>query len=169
MITVVLNGERVTIRPRSLHSYIEKTDYIKSRRPSPYSSLRDLPKQKNREATDRYVEIAIMASMKLSSVSFEEEMRFDISLEGYYYAAWQGTREHFKWDSDSTKGVDQVEKWISKLDPESQESLRLALRGIDERALAKNSDGPEKNPQKGPEEESSPAGEKAQSETPTAT
>ncbi len=153
MITVDLNGERVTIRPRSLHSYIEKSDYIKSRRPSPYVSLRDLPKQKSQASTDRYLELAVMASMRMSSVGFEEEMDFDGSLEGVYYAIWQALKGHFKWSEDGHEGVDKAEKWYTELSADSKIKVLSAIRGTDERKIAKNSAGPAENPPKGPEEQ----------------
>lgn len=159
----------MTVRPRSLHNYIEKCDYIKGRRPSPYNSLRDIPKQKTKADTERYLEMAIMASMRMSSVGFEEELYFDSSLEGTYYAIWQSVKSHFKWPEDPYEGVDAAEKWYSKLDDESKSALRSAIRGVDERRLAKNSDGPEENPTKGPEETSVQTGISHQSEVPTAT
>lgn len=151
----------MTVRPRSLHSYIEKSDYIKSRRPSPYVSLRDLPKeyQDTQGKRERYLEMAIMASMKLSSVGFTEEFYFDVSPEGKYYATWQSMKEHYKWPSDPLKGVDVVDKWYSALSNDEKNQVDMAIEGIDQRKLAKNSAGPEENPTKGPEEQSVPAGE----------
>lgn len=153
MITLDINNDRVAVRPRSLHSYIEKIDYIKSRRPSPYSSLRDLPKQKNSEAHAKFVEIAMMASMKLSAVGLEEELYFDSSFEGFFYTVWQAVRAHFKWSAEGLVGVNQAEQWYMGLNDDHKEQVRFAIRGVDERSLAKNSDGPEENPQEGPEKQ----------------
>lgn len=155
MITIELKGERVTVRPRSLHSYIEKCDYIKGRRPSPYDSLRDLPEkyQDTQAKRDKYLEMAMMVSMKISSVGFDEEADFDRSYEAVYLSVWQALKDHYKWPKSPHEGVDVAEKWYSKLDSDVQLQLLVAVQGLDQRKMAKNSDGPVENPPKGPEEQ----------------
>lgn len=157
MITLELKKERVTIRPRSLHEYIEKVDYIKSRRPSAYSALRDLPKGASADGRAKFVEIAMMASMKLSCVSLEEELNFDTSFEGFYYTVWQAAKASMKWPDDAAKGVNVAEHWYSDLDDEEKAQVRFAIRGIDQRSLAKNSDGLTETPTGEAENQSSSA------------
>jgi hypothetical protein len=149
LISLELKRERVTIRPRSLHEYIAKVDYIKSRRPSAYSSLKDLPKNTSADGRAKYVEIAMMASMKLSCVSLEEELNFDTSFEGFYYTVWQSAKSSMKWSEDAAVGVNQAEHWYTDLDDEDKAQIRFAIRGVDQRSLAKNSSGPAETPTSG--------------------
>jgi len=142
VIVVDIAGDRVLVTPRSLQNYIDKIEYIKSRRPSPYQMLRDLPEKISEQNYEKFVEIAMMSSMKLSCVSPQEELDFDSCFEGYFYSIWVSMRGHYKWDKNPKAGIEQARKWVDSLTLDEAKCVRLALRGIDERAHAKNSDGP---------------------------
>lgn len=143
MITVEVNGERVNIVPRSLQDYCQKTDYIRSRRPTPAQLLAGMLTPKNPEANAKVTELVINQFMRGGSVSFEEEMSFDVSFEGFFHSLWQGAKESVKgWDRlKAEAGVQAAKVWFEQLDTEKQTEVRLALRGVDQRALSKNSDG----------------------------
>jgi hypothetical protein len=143
MITVEIGSERVTIVPRSLQCYMDKVDFIKSRRLSPAQSLAGMLNPKNPEGNQKVTEIAIAACMKMSSVSFEEELQFDMSFEGFYYSIWQGLMgSKTEWKKLQPKqGIDAARQWFDALDDHKKTEVRMALRGIDQRSLAKNSNG----------------------------
>ncbi len=164
MINVTLKGEQVAVKPATLHRYIEKVEYIKSRRLSPIDALKNLPAGITQDNYAKMVEIAISSSMRMSSVPFEEEMLFEGSQEGFYYNVYQALRDHFKWGSDGLAGVDKAERFYESLDEADKISLRLAMRGVDERSLAKNSDGP--TPQEGPGSESQESNPQSESSEP---
>lgn len=149
MITVQVGDESVVLVPRSLQDYIHKVDYIKKRRPSPYEALDGVPESMSADGKQKIAEIALTSYMKMSSVSFEEELAFDCSLEGFYYSLWQGAKASMKGWSKLTpiQGVSAARDWFDKLDNKKATEIRLALRGLDQRALAKNSDGPPENPE----------------------
>lgn len=148
MITVEVDGAKVTLVPRSLHNYIDKVDYIKSRRPSPYASLSGIPDNMSAEGKQKMAEIALQSYMKMSSVSFEEELAFDCTFEGFYYSVWQAAKNCMPgWVKLSGfDGVAAAKTWFDLLPEEKGTEVRLAIRGIDQRPLAKNSDGPQENP-----------------------
>jgi len=157
MITITLKGEKVTVKPSALHVYLERIEYIKSRRMSPIDALKNLPPGITEANYAKFVEIAISSSMKLSSVSFDEEMAFEASQEGFYLTVFQALKEHMtrkdsaeKWPTDPIKGVSSASFYYETLSDEEKTTLRLAMRGVDERALAKNSDSPTP-PEPGPE------------------
>lgn len=149
MITVTIGSERVNVVPRSLQCYLDKVDFIKSRRVSPAQLLTGMLNPKNPEGNQKVTEIAMKACMLLSSVSFEEEMQFDMSFEGFYYSVWQGVMNAFPdWKRlDPKVGIDKARAWFDGLSDDDKTNVRLALRGTDQRALAKNSSGLPENPE----------------------
>jgi hypothetical protein len=128
-----------------LHNVIEKIDYIKTRRPSPYSALDGLPQSMSAEGKQKMAEIALSSFMKMSSVSIDEEFAFDTSFEGRYHSIWQAAKGSMKgWDKlNPAQGVAAAREWFDALPGDKADEVRLAVRGIDQRQLAKNSDGPQ--------------------------
>lgn len=147
MITVEVGDLKVSLVPRTLQNYIEKVDYIKSRRPSPYASLSGIPDSMSADGKQKMAEIALQSFMKMSSVSFEEEIVFDTSFEGFYYSVWQAAKNCMPgWSKLSGfDGVAKAREWFEQLDNDKATEVRLAIRGIDQRSLAKNSDGLQEN------------------------
>ena len=143
MITVKISGERVDILPRSLQDYCEKVDFIRSRRPTPADLLAGMLVPKQPEANAKVTELVITQFMRGGSVSFDEEMAFDVSFEGFFYSLWQGAKGSVKgWERLKPQaGLQAAKVWFEALTPEEQVEVRLALRGLDQRALAKNSNG----------------------------
>ena len=143
MITVEINGERVNIVPRSLQDYCEKVDYIRSRRPTPAQLLAGMLVPKQPEANAKVTELVITQFMRGGAVSFDEEMAFDVSFEGFFYSLWQGAKASITaWQKlKPMAGVQAAKIWFEELNQDQQVEVRLALRGIDQRALAKNSSG----------------------------
>jgi len=148
VITVTVGEEKVVLVPRSLQDYIHKVDYIKTRRPSPYEALDGIPGTMSADGKQKMAEIALKSYMQLSSVSFDEELAFDCSFEGFYYSVWQAAKASIPgWDKlTSSAGVIKAKEWFEALEFEKATEVRLAIRGIDQRTLAKNSDGPQENP-----------------------
>ena len=149
MITVEVGELKVVLVPRSLQNYIDKVDYIKARRPSPYASLDGIPAEMTADGKQKMAEIALKSYMQMSSVSFDEEIAFDCSFEGFYYSVWQAAKASIAgWEKlKGLVGVVMAKDWFEGLSPEKATEVRLAIRGIDQRALAKNSDGPPETPQ----------------------
>lgn len=143
MITVEVNGERVNIVPRSLQDYCEKVDYIRSRRPTPAQLLAGMLVPKQPEANQKVTELVIGQFIRGGSVSFDEEMAFDVSFEGFFHSLWQGAKGSIlAWQTlKPNAGVQAAKLWFEQLDKDQQVEVRLALRGIDQRALSKNSSG----------------------------
>ena len=148
MITVIIGEEKVVLVPRALQDYIHKVDYIKTRRPSPYAALEGVPSEMTAVGKSVMAEGAMKAYMQLSSVSFDEELAFDCSFEGFFYSLWQAAKASIQgWkDLKPSAGIVKAKDWYNGLEPEKAEEVSLALRGIDQRTLAKNSDGPQENP-----------------------
>lgn len=134
---------KVVLVPRSLQNYIDKIDYIKTRRPSPYAALDGIPETMSADGKKAMAEIAIKSYMQLSSVAFHEELAFDTSFEGFYFALWQGAKGSLPgWDKlTPADGVATAKQWFTALDDKDSDDVRLALNGIEQRELAKNSDG----------------------------
>lgn len=143
MIAVEIKGERVNIVPRSLQDYCEKVDYIRSRRPTPAQLLAGMLVPKQPEANAKVTELVINQFMRGGSVSFEEEMAFDVSFEGFFYSLWQGAKNSIEaWKKLKPEaGVHAAKIWFEALEQDRQTEVRLALRGVDQRSLAKNSSG----------------------------
>tara|TARA_R110000868_G_scaffold14671_6_gene68013 strand:+ start:434 stop:868 length:435 start_codon:yes stop_codon:yes gene_type:complete len=132
------------VRPKRLLDYVEKLDYIKSRRVQPYDLLRDFPQEKGAkgaEASRMLIEMAMVTVYtRSSSVSIEEEICFDGSWEGFYYNLWRCTR--LIQTEDPKSGMSRVEKLFNDATPEERVALRVALDATEESHNLKNSDGP---------------------------
>jgi hypothetical protein len=132
------------VRPKCLLDYVEKLDYIKSRRSQPYDLLRDFPQEKGQKGADAsrmLIEIAMQTVYtRSSSVSIEEEICFDGSWEGFYYNLWRCTRTISTEDPKS--GVARVQKLFDGATAEEKVQLRIALDATEESNNIKNSDGP---------------------------
>lgn len=149
MITISLSGKEVVVRPKHLLDYIEKLDYIKSRRQQPYDLLRDWPQeagQKGAEASKMLIGMALeTVYTRSSSVSIEEEICFDGSWEGAYYNLWRCMRTDSK--EDPKKGVDRARKLYESATEEERIRLKFAIEATDEDRNIKNSDGPSESQQ----------------------
>ncbi len=156
MITVSIGGKEIVVKPKRLLDYVEKLDFIKSRRAPPWSLIQGFPP----EMTEENYKILVGIAMKTvyaqsSSVSYEEELFFDKSEEGFLYSLWKccpvktakGKKESWQ------EGINRVNlMWESATDEEKME-LKLALLATDESNNLKNSDGPsEQSVQLGPEQ-----------------
>jgi hypothetical protein len=146
LITVSLCGKEIVVRPKYLLDYVEKLDYIKSRRVQPYDLLRNWEvdkkvSDKGSAETKMLIEVAMQTVYtRSSSVSIEEETFFDGSWEGFYYNLWRCTRKDAS--EDVKKGVDRIQKLFDSASPEEQLAVRFALNSTDEGNNLKNSDGP---------------------------
>jgi hypothetical protein len=145
MITVSIGGTDVVVRPRYLIDFVDKVDFIKSRRATPWSLLQGLPDKMPEENYRIFVEIAMKTVYtNSSSVSYEEEMFFDKSDEGWLYSLWKclpipavkGKEEDWK------KGFARVKDIWDRATPEEKAELKVAFLATDERNNLKNSDGP---------------------------
>jgi hypothetical protein len=162
-------GLDLDITPKTLLDYCEKVDFIKSRRPSPWQLLRDIPNTLTVDSYSAFVAEAMKACVTASSsVSVLEEMNFDTSEEGFFYDLWRSL-EYSRKKHGSAKGLTVLERdrlkapepwrrgimeakkiWEMATTAEKQE-IRMALNAADQMTQVKNSDGP-------PESSSNPAG-----------
>ena len=144
MITVSICGTEIVVRPKCLLDYVEKVDFIKSRRLQPYDLLRDFPQEKGAkgaEASKMLIEIAMQTVYtRSSSVSIEEEICFDGSWEGFYYNLWRCTRVLAS--EDPKTGMDRVQKLFDGGTKEERFAVNLALNATNEEYNIKDSDGP---------------------------
>lgn len=170
MITEVSVGDRkVRIVPKALQDYLEKIDYIKSRREDPWALLRGLPAQMDVKDYTSFVEIAMSTChLYSSSVTVQEEQRFDDSLEGLYFQLAAGIaaaeskslvqkRQTYE-DKIRPKRLE-IDKWKQRVSEarllwreaseEEQNQIKSALFISDTRNAVKKSDGP-------PESEAAP-------------
>jgi hypothetical protein len=150
LITVPVNGVDVQVKPKRLLDYLQKIDFIKTRRRNVWDLLRGNPGITKQEEFDRLFRIAAEVVYSLSSsVTMDEEMAFDRSEEGFFYDLWRATNGDTK--ETPTKehplvGIQRMNLWWQQmLDSERREIVK-ALNVVDERRLAKNSDGPIASP-----------------------
>lgn len=153
-------GLELDITPKRLLDYCEKVDFIKSRRPSPWQLLRDIPPSISLDSYTAFVGEAMKACViASSSVSPLEEVNFDTSEEGFYYDLWRSL-EHSKKKARGAAGLSVLERDKGKSpDPwrrgimeakriwelatdEEKKAIRIALSATDQMAQVKNSDGP---------------------------
>ena len=144
MITVSISGKEIVVRPKQLLDYVEKLDFIKSRRTQPYDLLRDWPQTKGQKGADE-TRMLIQLAMETvytrsSSVSIEEEICFDKSEEGFYYDLWRCVRTDP--NEDVKKGINDARILFEKATDEEKSRLRFAIEAVDESHNLKNSDGP---------------------------
>lgn len=162
MITEVSVGDRkIRIVPRVLQDYLDKVDYIKSRREDPWALLRGLPTEMNVSDYTSFVEIAVSTChLYSSSVTRQEEQRFDDSLEGLMFSIACGIAAAER----SPKGSAQtyadkirpkrleIDVWKRRVNDalklwreataDERNQIQAALSIADTRNAAKKSDGP---------------------------
>lgn len=144
MITISLCGTEIVVRPKTLLDYVEKLDFIKSRRATPYDLARTFLTKASNERDVAGNQAVIAEAMRTvycrsSSVSSEEQIEFEHSKEGRYYDLWRCCRLSGESPLD---GINRIEKLYNGATEEERSALILALNGVDERNLRKNSDGP---------------------------
>lgn len=156
MQTVSVGEQRLLIKPRRLINYIEKVNYIRSRRPGVWDLLKQLPRTFQADTYQSFVREAMsVVHASQTVVSIEEELNFDNSAEGFFWTLWkcmpasggkkQQKRTFFEGESQqsddpSIQGIQQAKiLWESATDDEKQQ-IRLALNAVEQRI--KNSDGP---------------------------
>lgn len=155
----------LSISPRRLINYIEKVEFIKSRRPAPWDLMKGVPKNLSVADYTAYVETAMKTVYThASAVGIQEEIDFDTSPEGFYWTLWKcatmdapqkqtfGNRvpDPEPW----RKGIQQAKAcWEAATDDEKRQ-IRMALDASDQMRQVKNSDGPPEtnSPEAGPKE-----------------
>lgn len=167
-------GLELDITPKTLLDYCEKVDFIKSRRPSPWQLLRDIPPSITVDSYTAFVSEAMKACVVASSsVSPMEEVSFDTSEEGFFYDLWRSLEYSRKKNKGPVKGLSVLERdrvkapdpwrrgimeakriWELATDEEKQ-AIRIALAASDQMTQVKNSDGP-------PETQTALTGKKAE-------
>lgn len=145
MSTLSIGGKEIVVKPKHLIDYVDKVDFIKSRRATPFSLIQDFPPNMTEENYKILVGIAMKTVYtQSSSVSLEEEICFDKSDEGFLYGLWKcipvpavkGVPEHWK------AGFARVNRLWESATPEEKIALKFALQATDEAHNLKNSDGP---------------------------
>jgi hypothetical protein len=145
MITVSIGGKDIQVKPKHLIDYVEKIDFIKSRRATPWSLIQGFPPKLDEENYKTLVGLAMKTVYsQSSSVSIEEELCFDKSDEGFLYSLWRcipaqktkGKPEDWK------TGLNRVNAIWEKATSEEKMELKTALLATDESNNLGNSDGP---------------------------
>lgn len=137
MIPVTVNGVELLIKPKSLLSYVDKLDFIKTRRLKPFDLIQGLPEK---VAPDKYDSLVRMAMHTVytnsSSVSWEEEVAFDKSEEGFFFELWRCLPEVPK--EPWRDGIQRAREFWNSADDEEKLAIRVATNAADERSLQKN-------------------------------
>lgn len=145
MITVSIGGKDIVVKPKHLIDYVEKVDFIKSRRATPWSLIQGFPPKLDEENYKILVGLAMKTVYsQSSSVSIEEEICFDKSDEGFLYSLWKcipGPNIKGK-PEDWKTGFNRVNRLWESATPEEKAELKVALLATDESNNLKNSDGP---------------------------
>lgn len=147
MITVSIGGKDVVVKPKHLIDYVEKVDFIKTRRGTPYDLVRDFPKEKDLEGTRALVEIAMRTVYtNSSSVSIDEELCFDRSEEGFYWEIWKCLPElplvRGKPPETAREGINRAKRIWESGTSDEKNALRFAIASVDERSNLGNFEGP---------------------------
>lgn len=150
MITVSIGVTEIEIKPKRLLDYVEKLDFIKSRRQRPWDLIQGFPEKITQENYIILVGIAMKTVYtQSSSVSIEEELFFDKSEEGFYYDLWRclpsvpvskGAKKE-TW----SQGINRARLLWESATPEEKQKINFALSAVDERHLEKNDDGLSEN------------------------
>lgn len=153
MITVSIGGKEIVVKPKHLIDYVEKVDFIRSRRTSPFDLLKDFPSDQMKGAGGAAITEIAMRTVytNSSSVSIEEELSFDRSEEGFFWTLWKCMPPEKK-AGPVTQTASSIPDWKAGINrarmlwksgtPEEKQRLRLAIEAVDERANLKNSDSP---------------------------
>lgn len=156
-VTVSIGGKDVVIKPKTLLSYVEKVDFIKMRRGAPWDLIQGFPEQivNHEENYKTLVKCAMETVYKnSSSVSFEEEILFDKSEEGFFYDLWRcmpkikitfiakegGAQK--KRNETPLEGIDRAKALWESATTEEKQQVQFALAATNEGHNLKNSDGP---------------------------
>lgn len=142
MIPVTVNGVELLIKPKRLLDYVDKLDFIKTRRKSPADLMQGIPTTIQKDRYDDLMRIAMhTVYTSSSSVSWEEELSFDKSEEGFYYDLWRclppvegkkGAKESWK------EGLNRARALWESATMEEKRALTSAMNMVDERSLEKN-------------------------------
>ena len=136
-------GTKFKVTPKPLLCYIEKLEYIKSRRRTIWQLLAGMPKSDgvSPEKFDNLFKIACETVYHHSSfVSLEEELEFDRSQEGIMFRLWQGT-DRLE-NENPVAGVGRIAKLWQSATSQEQTQMLVIMNQRDQRAMSKNSDGP---------------------------
>lgn len=156
MITVSIGGKDIVVKPKYLLDYVQKVDFIKARRATPYSLIQGFPPKLDEENYKILVSLAMKTVYsQSSSVSIEEEICFDKSDEGFLYSLWKCIPAPSKKVSETFQaGFARVNAIWESATTEEKMELKVALHATDEANNLKNSDGPsgEQSPP-GPQEQ----------------
>lgn len=145
MIKVSVGGKEIVVKPKRLLDYVEKLDFIKSRRTTPWSLIQGFPTDMSEENYKILVGIAMRTVYsQSSSVSIEEELFFDKSDEGFLYGLWKCIPAPAAKGKTETwqAGFNRVNRLWESATPEEKAEIRIALFATDEGNNLKNSDGP---------------------------
>lgn len=151
MITVSIGGKEIVVKPKKLLDYVEKLDFIKSRRTRPWDLISGFPK----EMTEENYKILVATAMRVvytnsSSVTPEEELLFDKSTEGFYYEMWRqigkgmrkvGTKQEMRPETP-LEGITRAQVLWDSATVEEKNNLKIALFATDEANNLGNSAGP---------------------------
>lgn len=147
MITVSIGVTEIEIKPKRLLDYVEKLDFIKSRRQRPWDLIQGFPDKITPDNYKILVEIAMKTVYtQSSSVSMEEELFFDKSEEGFYYDLWRclpsiPVAKAELWNH----GIQRARLLWESATSEEKQKINFALSVVDERNLEKNADGLSEN------------------------
>jgi hypothetical protein len=156
MITVSIGGKEIVVKPKHLLDYVEKVDFIKMRRGTPWDLIQGFPPEiaNHEENYKTLVGLAIkQVYTNSSSVGIEEEVLFDKSEEGFFWMLWK-CMPPIKARVEDAKGnkKSRMETWREGINRakalwesgtnEEKFKVRLALEATDESHNLKNSDGP---------------------------
>lgn len=167
MQTVSVGEQKLLIKPRRLINYIEKVEYIRSRRPGVWDLLKQLPRTFQADTYQSFVREAMsVVYCSATCVGIQEEIDFDNSPEGFYWTLWKclpssGSQKSQKktffegekpGDEDpSVQGIQRAKLlWESATEAEKT-NIRLALSAADPQI--KNSDGPPSPKTTGPDDQ----------------
>ena len=159
MIEVEVGGTRLRIVPKTLHDYIRKVEYIKSRRRPPWDLLRDVPRSLPVADWTAFVETAMrVAHQASSSVPVAEETAFDTSEEGFFYNLYIAVELGKNQKPETSKllqtpgkkdalpdwhrGINEARKLWELATSEERNALATALHATDQMRAVKKSDGP---------------------------
>jgi hypothetical protein len=160
LITVSIGGKEIVVKPKKLLDYVEKLDFIKSRRTRPWDLISGFPK----EITEENYKILVATAMRVvymnsSSVTPEEEILFDKSTEGFFYDLWRqigkgmrkaGTKQETRAETWQ-EGIQRAQQLWDSATVEEKNQLKIALFATDEGNNLGNSDGPsDQSPTPGP-------------------
>jgi hypothetical protein len=150
LVTVSIGVTEIEIKPKRLLDYVEKLDFIKSRRQRPWDLIQGFPDKITPENYKILVEIAMKTVYtQSSSVSIEEELFFDKSEEGFYYDLWRciPSAPALKGAKKETwnQGINRARLLWESATPEEKQKINFALSVTDERHLEKNVDGLSEN------------------------